>query len=43
MGFKDEFSLDDRCNEAIKIMKKYPSRIPIIVEKNDKCSFERYR
>jgi GABA(A) receptor-associated protein len=40
MGFKDEFSLDDRCSEAIKIMKKYPSRIPIIVEKNDKCSFE---
>ena len=22
MGFKDEFTLDDRCSEAIKIMKK---------------------
>ncbi len=40
MGFKDEFSLDERCNESIKIMKKYPSRIPIIVEKSDKCNFK---
>lgn len=40
MGFKDEFTLDDRCNEAVKIMEKYPSRIPIIVEKNDKCTFQ---
>ena len=40
MGFKDEFTLDERCNESIKIMKKYPSRIPIIVEKSDRCNFE---
>lgn len=39
MGFKNEFNLDERSNEAIKIMEKYPSRIPIIVEKNDKCKF----
>jgi len=40
MGFKDEFSLDARSEEAIKIMKKYPSRIPIIVEKNKKSNFQ---
>lgn len=39
MGFKDEYTLEARCEESIKIMKKYPSRIPIIVEKNDKCDF----
>lgn len=40
MGFKEEYSLEDRRNESIKIMQKYPSRIPIIVEKNDKCNFQ---
>jgi len=40
MGFKEEYSLEDRQNESIKIMQKYPSRIPIIVEKNDKCNFQ---
>jgi len=40
MGFKEEFTLDERCEESIKIMKKYPSRIPIIVEKCDKCNFQ---
>jgi GABA(A) receptor-associated protein len=40
MGFKEEFSLEERCEESIKIMKKYPSRIPIIVEKCDKCNFK---
>lgn len=40
MGFKEEYSLGDRRNESIKIMHKYPSRIPIIVEKNEKCDFE---
>lgn len=40
MGFKEEYSLDDRQNESIKIMKKYPSRIPIIVERSDKCEFQ---
>ena len=40
MVFKDEFKLEERYNESIKIMKKYPSRIPIIVEKSDKCNFQ---
>lgn len=40
MGFKEEHSLDDRQTESIKIMKKYPSRIPIIVERSDKCEFQ---
>ena len=39
MGFKDEFTLEARTEESIKIMKKYPSRIPIIVEKCSKCDF----
>ena len=40
MEFKDEFKLEERYDESIKIMKKYPSRIPIIVEKSDKCNFQ---
>jgi len=40
MGFKEEYSLDDRQKESIKIMDKYPSRIPIIVERSDKCEFQ---
>ena len=40
MGFREEFNFDARCEESIKIMKKYPSRIPIIVEKCDKCNFQ---
>jgi GABA(A) receptor-associated protein len=33
MGFKELHSFEDRCVESDKIMKKYPERIPIIVEK----------
>lgn len=40
MRFREEFTLDARCKESIKIMKKYPSRIPIIVEKDNKCNFK---
>jgi GABA(A) receptor-associated protein len=40
MGFKEEFPLDDRQTESSKIMKKYPSRIPIIVQRSDKCDFQ---
>lgn len=39
MGFKEEFTLNQRYEESIKIMKKYPSRIPIIVEKCEQCKF----
>lgn len=32
-SFKEKFPLQKRKDEAIRIMKKYPDRIPIIVEK----------
>lgn len=40
MRFIDEHTLDERKNESDKIMNKYPSRIPIIVEKYEKCTFD---
>ena len=40
MKFKDNHCLEDRISESSKIMNKYPSRIPIIVEKSDKCMFD---
>lgn len=32
--FIDKFSLFERTNEASRIMKRYPDRIPVICEKN---------
>ena len=40
MDFKDNFSLDRRKSESDKIMQKYPSRIPVIVEKGKSCEFD---
>lgn len=37
MNFKEKYDLDQRKLESSKIMKKYPERIPIIVEKHTKC------
>ena len=37
MKFKKEFSEERRIQESNKILSKYPSRIPIIVEKSDNC------
>ena len=37
MGFKEEFIFESRITESKKIMDKYPSRIPIIVEKCNNC------
>ena len=37
MSYKKKFSFEVRNKEAINIIKKYPDRIPIIVEKSDKC------
>ena len=37
MGFIDVHNFETRQNEANKILLKYPGRIPIIVEKSDKC------
>lgn len=33
-NFKNKFSFDKRYNESKNILKKYPDRIPVIVEKN---------
>ena len=38
MGFKDDFTFEEREKESTKIMKKYPSRIPIVVEKYKSCT-----
>ena len=35
--FKTNHPFDARKNEADKIINKYPDRIPVIVEKSDKC------
>lgn len=32
-AFKEEHSLENRCQESSKIRSKYPDRIPVIVEK----------
>ena len=37
MGFKTNFNEESRCHESNKILLKYPTRIPIIVEKQDGC------
>lgn len=34
--FKKNYSFDQRSNESEKIMKKYPGRVPVIVEKDIK-------
>jgi len=33
--FKEKYSFEQRQGEAIRIMKKYPDRIPVIVEKSE--------
>ena len=40
MNFKEDFSLERRKSESNKIMEKYPSRIPIIVEKGNDCQLK---
>ncbi len=37
MKFKEKHTFEERCLESDKIRKKYPDRIPIIVEKSDNC------
>ena len=39
MGFKEKYTENERLNESTKICLKYPTRVPIIVEKYSKCSF----
>ena len=33
-SFKNEFSFEERFNEAIRVLNKYPDRIPIICERS---------
>ena len=37
MDFKNVNSFEDRLSESEKIMNKYPSRLPIIVQKGHSC------
>lgn len=39
MKFKDKYQESERLNESRKICLKYPSRIPVIVEKYKDCEF----
>ena len=34
-SFKKSFPLQKRIDEAVYIMKKYPDRVPVIIEKDD--------
>ena len=40
MGFKTEFSFEERREEAIRVIEKYPERVPIICEKSRTASNE---
>ena len=40
MGFKEDYDENSRYQESNKILLKYPTRVPIIVEKHEKCQFE---
>ena len=39
-SFKESHSHEERLNESSKIMKRYPTRIPIIVEKQYGCKLD---
>ena len=36
MDFQKKYSFDQRKSESLKILQKYPSRVPVIVSHNDK-------
>ena len=38
--FKLRFSLEKRKEETLKIMAKYPDKIPVVVEKNPNCKIQ---
>ena len=40
MNFKTKYTIDERISESNKIMKKYPHRVPVIVEKNNNCKLD---
>ena len=37
-NYKLTKSFDDRCKESTEILKKYPTRIPLIIEKLENCN-----
>jgi len=37
MGFKEKYTLENRKSESNKIVFKYPTRIPVIVERATTC------
>lgn len=37
-SFKEKFDFEKRANEARRIKKKYPDKIPVIVEKAKSCN-----
>lgn len=37
-SFKEKFDFEKRLDESIRIKKKYPDRIPVIVEKAESCN-----
>lgn len=40
MGFKSEFTFEQRKEESNRVLQKYPDRIPIICEKNKQATKE---
>ena len=40
MSYKTEFTLQQRKDESCGILKKYPDRIPIIVERSKTCNVD---
>ncbi|XP_023513717.1 autophagy-related protein 8i-like [Cucurbita pepo subsp. pepo] len=38
-SFKNEFSYVQRSEESFEILIKYPDRVPVIVERYEKCEF----
>tara|TARA_B110000208_G_C11790258_1_gene437199 strand:+ start:391 stop:741 length:351 start_codon:yes stop_codon:yes gene_type:complete len=36
--FKNKFDFEKRLEESTRIIEKYPDRIPIIVERSEKCT-----
>jgi GABA(A) receptor-associated protein len=37
-NFKKKYTIEERKSESDRVLKKFPDRIPIICEKNKKCS-----
>ena len=38
MNFKYEYTFEQRLEESLRVLQKYPDRIPVICEKNKKSS-----